>query len=70
MLYAIHGNNPEIIRIIEENINYKNVYFKPFLQQSIRCHHNDVSKYILDNYENPKISIHDIIFNENRILFL
>ena len=51
-LYAIHGCNGEIIHILEENqIKPKNEKsIGKYLKESIRCHHNDITKYILNNY--------------------
>ena len=50
-LYAIHGNNPEIIHILEENqiqpIN--NDYLQTFIE-SIKCYYNDLSNYFINNY--------------------
>ena len=46
--YAVHGENAEIIHILEEN------GFKPderSLKESIKCHHLDITNYILNNYQ-------------------
>ena len=46
-LYAIHGNNPEIINFLEDKkieLNYE------CLKESIKCHHIDITDYILNNY--------------------
>ena len=52
-IYAIHSNNPELIHILEENnINPPDVdYVKCFIE-SIKCHHNNIGNYILENYLN------------------
>lgn len=49
--FAIHGRNPEIIHILEENIieNIKNPYEYYFIE-SIKCHHNEIADYFLNNY--------------------
>ena len=50
-LFAIHGRNPELIHLIEENQiepmynNYKNL-----LEVSIKCYSNDIAAYIQNNY--------------------
>ncbi|KAK8845164.1 hypothetical protein M9Y10_021346 [Tritrichomonas musculus] len=62
--YAIHSQNGEAIRYLEENYsssypsNYDNC--KSFLIESIRCHHIDITNYIIDNVikeDDPKIKI-------------
>ena len=62
--YAIHGNNPEIIHLLEENhvqINEKNVFI-----ESIKCHHNDIAYYfqntvLSNNEENSYYSYKNIL---------
>ncbi|KAK8875452.1 hypothetical protein M9Y10_005618 [Tritrichomonas musculus] len=45
-LYAIHGNNPEIIHILEE---YKiKCDYKECIKESIKCHHNEMASYFLE----------------------
>lgn len=50
-LLAIHGQNPELIHLLEENsINpnvelYQNIFF-----EAIKCHHNDLVDYIENNF--------------------
>ena len=47
--YAVHSCNAELIRYLEDNHvspimnNYERI-----LEESIKCHHNEVSKYIID----------------------
>lgn len=52
LIYAIHGNDPEIIELIKQNllshgiqINYFQLY-----RESIKCHHYNLSKYFLENF--------------------
>ena len=61
-LYAIHGKNPEIIHILEENEvepeaksdkklkKALNKLYKDCLIESIKCHHNDFAEYIQNQY--------------------
>ena len=52
LIYAIHGQNPEIIHILEDETNKvknEDIYEKCFLE-SIKCHHVDISNYFLNNY--------------------
>ncbi|KAK8845749.1 hypothetical protein M9Y10_020667 [Tritrichomonas musculus] len=47
MLYAIHGNNYQIIHILEDNktdIDDNDYYFNCFIE-SIKCHHNELAEY-------------------------
>ena len=47
--YAIHSNNSEIIHLLEE----KNISFESKIncyEEAIKCHHNDVANYIMNNY--------------------
>lgn len=52
--YVIHGKNAELIHFLEEkNVkppgnNYKLCFF-----EAIKCHHNDIAKYIRDNFIQP-----------------
>lgn len=50
--YAIHGNNPEIIHIIED----KNMFLMHddiirYIKHSIKSHHNDLANYFINNNE-------------------
>ena len=50
-LFAIHGRNPELIHLLEENqIKPENNNYKDFLEESIKCYSNDFTSYIQDNY--------------------
>ena len=49
-LFAIHGRNPEIIHLIEENhIAPPNSSYEICLKEAIKCHHNEIANYIIDN---------------------
>ena len=49
-LYAVHGRDPEIFNILTENkIKPKDETFVRCLKEAIKCHHNEVANYILDN---------------------
>ncbi|KAK8884315.1 hypothetical protein M9Y10_043423 [Tritrichomonas musculus] len=47
--YAIHGLNPELFHMIEENNEIK-ISYEKCLMESIMCHHNDFAKYFIDNF--------------------
>ena len=49
-LYAIHSKNAELIHLLEENnVEPPNKNFEKCLEESIKCHHNDIANYIIDN---------------------
>ena len=49
-LYAIHSNNAEMIHLLEENkISPPNNSYEICLEEAIKCHHNSIANYILDN---------------------
>ena len=50
-LYAIHGNNPEMIHLLENSqVEPDDKSFTECLKEAIKCHHNDIALYILNNY--------------------
>ncbi|KAK8847756.1 hypothetical protein M9Y10_018785 [Tritrichomonas musculus] len=46
-LFAIHGNNPEMIHLLEERHVIPKSY-KECLKEAIKCHHNEIASYIHD----------------------
>lgn len=59
--FVIHSNNSELIHILEENIE---LIFKDLvINESIKCHHNDIMNYILDNHVEK-----EEIIKENHLL--
>ena len=49
-LFAIHGRNPDIIHLLEENhVKPNDDSFKECLIESIKCHHNELTNYIENN---------------------
>ena len=62
--FVIHSKNPELFHILEAN---EKLFFEDLvLKESIKCHHNDIMNYILDNYIDEK----DIDKQNNLILNL
>ena len=48
--YSIHSQNEELIKYLEDNdVLPPNKDYKIILKESIKCHHNDVSNYIISN---------------------
>ena len=66
--YAIHGNNPELIHLlVEKNIEPERNSYNICLKEAIKCHHNDIADYILNNYFNQDIDYSN--FKENIISY-
>lgn len=59
-IYAIHGRNYEIIHLLEEN-NVK-MQVNLCISESIKCHHNELTEYLLNNFEN---SIEKFFLNQS-----
>ena len=69
-IYAIHGNNPDIIHILEENcIEPEDESYNECLKESIKCHHNEIAKYIQNKYMNVFKEIKESSFKNNPISF-
>ena len=50
-LYAIHGQNAELIHLLEENhIEPSDKSFKQCYKEAIKCHSNGIASYIENNY--------------------
>ena len=64
-LFAIHSNNPELIHLLEDNDDTKlsEKEYQKCLEESVKCHHNDIANYINDNY------INDIRIRRNQLLY-
>ena len=70
-LYAIHGKNAELIHEIER-ISFDVNESKTYLEEAIKCHHNNIANYIINNYINDQKSENDEIesnFFDNFITF-
>ena len=47
--YAIHSRDAELIKYLEDNeISPPNCTYESILRESIKSHHNDVSRYIIN----------------------
>ncbi|KAK8876040.1 hypothetical protein M9Y10_006224 [Tritrichomonas musculus] len=56
-IYAIHGRNPDLIHFLEENqILPNDETYQECFNESIKCHHNELARYIEDN----------LLINENQ----
>lgn len=62
-LYAIHSNNPSMIRLLEdEQVTPEDKTYSKCLIEAIKCHHNEVSNYIseylLNNHSLDNLLLH------------
>lgn len=49
--YVVHCRNQEMFHLIEEHIKEPPTYkYVTFIGESIKCHHNNYSFYMMDNY--------------------
>ncbi|KAK8839476.1 hypothetical protein M9Y10_031831 [Tritrichomonas musculus] len=49
-LFAIHSNNAELIHLLEEyNVGLPGNSFLLCLKEAIKCHHNEIANYFLNN---------------------
>lgn len=49
-IYAIHSDNAELIHILEERYCKTIDFFDECFNEAIKCHHNEIAQYIMDNY--------------------
>ena len=49
-IYAIHSQNPELIHLLEENdVQPDDISYEKCFQESIKCHHIELTNYIQNN---------------------
>ena len=65
IINAIHGKNAEIIHILENDMN--NRIYKICFFESIKCHHNEIANYFLNNIEQNEDE--DFLDRSNSIIF-
>ena len=65
-IYAIHGKNPEIFHILEDNhIEFDLEMRIKCLKESIKCHHNEFSEYIIQNkFFDDKIETNEYLIDK------
>ncbi|KAK8837312.1 hypothetical protein M9Y10_036744 [Tritrichomonas musculus] len=55
-LYSIHGKNSDIIHSLEKNnVKPDDISYKSCYEEAIKCHHNDIARYIENNFLNLNI---------------
>ena len=60
---AAHSNNLDLIHFFEEKYDThkpKNDPYLKALKESIKCHHNDITNYILSKYDDLTISYEEL----------
>ncbi|KAK8836214.1 hypothetical protein M9Y10_039846 [Tritrichomonas musculus] len=58
-LYAVHGRNPEIFKILEdEKVVPEDETYEKCLIEALQCHHNDVIHHIKSNFLSKENQIH------------
>ena len=71
-LYSIHGRNTQLIQLLKENkIEPEDKTYKRCLEESIKCHHNDITNSILDNFLNKdeELKFNDNNFDDNVVAY-
>ena len=49
-IYSVYSNNAELITYLEENnVLPEDGNYESILEESIFCHHNDISNHIINN---------------------
>ena len=70
-LLAIHGQNSEIIHFLEDNhVELKDKSYKQVFYESIKCHHNDIANFFINNFlqngeENSQDTINQCLKYQN-----
>ena len=55
-LYAIHGNNPELIHILERNnVELPRKSYNDCFKESVKCHHNEMAYYFKNIIDSIKM---------------
>lgn len=62
--YAIHGNCADVIHLLEQ-ISVRPKSYKKCFEEAVKCHHNGIAGYILDNLLNEE----DIGFEKDCLSF-
>ena len=66
-LFAIHGNNPDLIHLLEEDqVLPKDKTYEKCLKESIKCHHNDIANYFKENMVDEKIESENLESDYNK----
>lgn len=70
--YAIHSNKAELIHLLEEcHIELPDSFYLKLLKESIKCHHNSIANYFINNYINESDAVFQIknSINENIVSY-
>lgn len=68
--YAVHGKNSEITYNLEENhIEPEFNKYEPLINESIKCHHNEITDYLLQNHLSDLYRKTKAFFREDAIMY-
>ena len=67
--YAIHSMNPEAIEILNENNIIPTSSFCKCLDESIKCHHNEIAQYIKENFIDKEKCLDNNLINEQSLRY-
>lgn len=63
--YSVHSDNPELIRHLEEiKITPKNKSYGKIFNKLIKCHHNEIANYIMNNFLQDNKNTNDLFFRK------
>lgn len=69
-IYAIHGRNADIIKILNDNhIEPTDDTFLECYKESVKCHHNEIAEYINNNFLQETNEINESNIENNPISF-
>ena len=71
-IYVIHSRNAELIHLFEEkSIQPPGNKYEKCLEESVKCHHNEIAQYIYDNLidDETKINNLETNFDENILAY-
>lgn len=69
-LYSIHSQNPEMISLlIDYAIKPRDNSYEECLKEAIKCHHNDVANYIINNFIDDKKASYKIENNYDENIY-
>ena len=67
-IYAIHSKNAELVHLLEKVLPPKNPQI--ILEEAIKCHHNDIADYMINNMLNEENEIFSIGRNFSKNIYL
>lgn len=68
-IYAIHGNNPEMIHLLVNILKLDDKNYICCLKEAIKCHYNEMTNYILNNLLTQKVENENLGHHLNSTIF-